>query len=177
MWSISLSTIYLSNLISSITWSITWRSPYHIVGRFAASDWLFTKVYELLSPLGLNIVHPENNLWVLFKVKTTVPFILKKKQSCFGWHDFILPRPAWHFVRTRVSKVTYGSFCNILYDPRDPDHRSRSHKVYSLVSGEERISGASIKKTKSELFNYFSQKYAINKFLFVEYTSFGDEGI
>ena len=33
-----------------------------LVGGFAASDWLFTKVYELLTPLGLNIVRPENHV-------------------------------------------------------------------------------------------------------------------
>ena len=44
-------------------------------------------------------------------------------------------------MRTRVSKITYGKFCSILYDPSDPDHRLRSHSVYTNVSGEERISG------------------------------------
>ena len=33
-----------------------------LVGGFAASDWLYSKVHESLSPLGLNIVRPENNL-------------------------------------------------------------------------------------------------------------------
>ena len=33
-----------------------------LVGGFAASDWLFTKVYEILTPLGLNIVRPENHV-------------------------------------------------------------------------------------------------------------------
>ena len=77
-----------------------------------------------------------------------------------------------HFVRTRVSKVTYGSFGGIIYDPSDPDHRSRSHKVYSLVSGEERISGAFDIILPKVLFNNFPQKYVTNKFLFIEYTSF-----
>ena len=45
-----------------------------LVGGFASSDWLFFKVYELLTPLGLNIVRPENHVWVLFEVKTTVLF-------------------------------------------------------------------------------------------------------
>jgi hypothetical protein len=31
-----------------------------LVGGFAASDWLFSKVNELLTPLGLNILRPEN---------------------------------------------------------------------------------------------------------------------
>jgi hypothetical protein len=33
-----------------------------LVGGFAASDWLFSNVYELLTPLGLNVVRPENQL-------------------------------------------------------------------------------------------------------------------
>ena len=33
-----------------------------LVGGFAASDWLFTKVQELLTPTGLNIVRPENHV-------------------------------------------------------------------------------------------------------------------
>ena len=31
-----------------------------LVGGFAASDWLFSNVCELLTPLGLNVVRPEN---------------------------------------------------------------------------------------------------------------------
>ena len=45
-----------------------------------------------------------------------------------------------HFVRTRVSKITYGNFCHIPYDPNAPDHVSRSHKVFTSVSGRQRIS-------------------------------------
>ena len=33
-----------------------------LVGGFAASDWLFSKVHELLTPSGLNIVRPENHV-------------------------------------------------------------------------------------------------------------------
>ena len=45
-----------------------------LVGGFASNDWLFSKVYESLTPFGLNIVRPENHVWVLFKVKTIVLF-------------------------------------------------------------------------------------------------------
>jgi hypothetical protein len=31
-----------------------------LVGGFSASDWLVTKVSQVLSPKGLNVVHPEN---------------------------------------------------------------------------------------------------------------------
>jgi len=91
-----------------------------LVGGFAASDWLFTKVYELLTPLGLNIFRPEN-------------------QVCKAVSDGAISFYLDHLVGTRVSKVTYGSFGNILYDPRDSGHRSRSHEAYTCVSGNERI--------------------------------------
>jgi len=92
-----------------------------LVGGFAASDWLFTKVHEILTPLGLNIVRPENHV---------------NKAVSDGAISFYLD----HFVRTRVSKITYGNFCHIPYDPNSPDHRSRTHKVFTSVSGNKRIS-------------------------------------
>ena len=33
-----------------------------LVGGFAASDWLFSEIYELLTPLGLKIFRPENHV-------------------------------------------------------------------------------------------------------------------
>ena len=45
-----------------------------------------------------------------------------------------------HFVRTRVSKITYGNFCHIPYDSTAPDHKLRAHKVFTSVSGHKRIS-------------------------------------
>ena len=38
-----------------------------LVGGFAASDWIFFKVHELLTPLGINIVRAENYVWVFFQ--------------------------------------------------------------------------------------------------------------
>jgi hypothetical protein len=53
-----------------------------------------------------------------------------------------------HFVRTRISKITYGTFYSIAYDPSDPDHKSRSHKAYTSVSGKERIGSFDIMQKK-----------------------------
>ena len=44
-----------------------------------------------------------------------------------------------HFVRTRVSKFTYGCMSGKRYDPSNPDHRSRSHSVRTDFDGEERL--------------------------------------
>jgi len=46
-----------------------------------------------------------------------------------------------HFVSTRVSKFTYGIFCNILFNPAAPDHQQRSHQVCVSASGRRLIPG------------------------------------
>jgi hypothetical protein len=57
--------------VSFHTTFFKYRFPYNfllyfqhvvLVGGFAASDWLFNKVYQSLTPLGLNIVRPENRV-------------------------------------------------------------------------------------------------------------------
>ena len=45
-----------------------------------------------------------------------------------------------HFVRTRVSKLTYGDFCHIPYDPNDSSHTARVSKTFVSISGSRRIS-------------------------------------
>ena len=44
-----------------------------------------------------------------------------------------------HFVRTRVSKFTYGNFCAVVFDPAAPDHQRRLHDTYIDLSGIRRI--------------------------------------
>ncbi|KAF8805122.1 hypothetical protein BYT27DRAFT_7258239 [Phlegmacium glaucopus] len=87
-----------------------------LVGGFAASDWLYTKIHDVLTPLGLNIVRPENHV---------------NKAVSDGAISFYLD----HFVKARVSKVTYGSVSYIPYDATASDHRARSHRMFTSVSG------------------------------------------
>jgi hypothetical protein len=96
-----------------------------LVGGFAASDWLFSKVNELLAPLGLNVLRPENHV---------------NKAVSDGAISFYLD----HLVRTRVSKVTYGTISATRYNPSDPDHRSRSHEAYNSRTGYKRIPSFSV---------------------------------
>ena len=65
-----------------------------------------------------------------------------------------------HFVKTRVSKVTYGRFCTVTYDPNDSDHKSRSHKVFTSTCGTKRIDG---------LFNIMIPKVSFVKSVFLKY--------
>ena len=43
------------------------------------------------------------------------------------------------FVRTRVSKFTYGTFCDIDFDPADPDHKRRLHNTWTDLAGDKCI--------------------------------------
>jgi hypothetical protein len=68
--------------VSLYTSFFIYRFPNHLlhcqhvvlVGGFAASDWLFTNVYEKLTSHGLNVFRPDNHVWVFFKIKTTLLF-------------------------------------------------------------------------------------------------------
>ena len=82
-----------------------------------------------------------------------------------------------HFVRTRVSKVTYGVFGGILYNSSDRDHRSRSHKAYTSASGNKRIESFHIILPRVSCLIPFLKSMLFESLLFVEYASFGDEGI
>ena len=61
---------YKAIAVSLSTSFFNYRFPNHLlyfqhvvlVGGFAESDWLFNKVYGILTPLGLNIVRPENHV-------------------------------------------------------------------------------------------------------------------
>ena len=147
-----------------------------LVGGFAASDWLFFKVHELLTPLGLNIARPDNHVWVFFQDQNDTAIqwnFFRSKAVSDGAISFYLH----HIVRTRVSKFTYGTFCHIPYDPNNPDHQSLSHNVYTDDSGEIVISGFfDIILSKVSCLFPFSKRILL-KNLFKEHPSFGDEGI
>ncbi|KAF8901908.1 hypothetical protein CPB84DRAFT_1708063 [Gymnopilus junonius] len=102
-------------------------SPYNIthiilVGGFAASDWLFHGVQKSLLEHGLVVVRPDNHV---------------NKAVSDGAISFYLD----HFVRTRVSKFTYGSFCAIDYDETDKEHLKRADKRIFFSSGDVMING------------------------------------
>ncbi|KIM35041.1 hypothetical protein M413DRAFT_20826 [Hebeloma cylindrosporum] len=92
------------------------------VGGFAASDWLYEQVSSLVNRVdsALNFVRPEEQL---------------NKAVSDGAVSFYLD----HFVRTRISKATYGTVCSITYDPRDKEHQKRAATKFRALSGEMRI--------------------------------------
>ncbi|KAF8962417.1 hypothetical protein BDZ97DRAFT_2022504 [Flammula alnicola] len=93
------------------------------VGGFAASDWLFDSVQRSLSKSGLNVLRPENHV---------------NKAVSDGAISFHLD----HFVRTRVSKVTYGVVYAAHYQEHNAEHTKRLATAISLPSGLSAIPGA-----------------------------------
>ena len=97
------------------------------------------------SPKYMNYLLPLD--WTSFVLKTTCEcswrlkrrYYSKKISRSKAVSDGAISFYLDHFVRTRVSKVAYGNFCHIAYNPYAPDHRLRSHKVFISVSGEKRI--------------------------------------
>ncbi|KAH6918429.1 hypothetical protein BKA70DRAFT_1087615 [Coprinopsis sp. MPI-PUGE-AT-0042] len=94
-----------------------------LVGGFAASDWLFNQVNSRLSKDGLNVVRPE---------------IYVNKAVSDGAISFHLD----HMVKTRVSKVAYGTFRQIEYEMDDPEHIKRKDKMKVMPSGRQLIPDA-----------------------------------
>ena len=87
-----------------------------LVGGFSANDWLFDQIKQSLATQSLTVIRPESHI---------------NKAVSDGAISFYLD----HFVRTRVSKYTYGSFGNIEYDASDPSHQERQHKARRFPSG------------------------------------------
>jgi len=131
-----------------------------LVGGFAASDWLFNKIHEALTPLGLNILRPENHV---------------NKAVSDGALSFYLD----HFVRTRVSKLTYGDFCHIPYDPTDSSHMARVSKTFISISGSRRISdyfdvilplNTQVSETKEFKRTYFRETEFLHEFRSISFS-------
>ncbi|KAF9559594.1 hypothetical protein CPC08DRAFT_736124 [Agrocybe pediades] len=96
-----------------------------LVGGFAANDWVYKSVSTLLSKPDLNVLRPENHV---------------NKAVSDGAISFYLD----HVVRSRVSRLAYGSFSAIRYNPSDREHLARERNVFAMPSGEKFIDDAFI---------------------------------
>ena len=88
------------------------------------SEWIFTKLCELLAPLELSIM-------MIVRLKKTI-----QKQSSFRWRNPILTRPPREHSRFQ------GSFIHIAYDSINPGHQYRSRNAFTSVPGGRRVRGS-----------------------------------
>ncbi|KIJ92018.1 hypothetical protein K443DRAFT_13940 [Laccaria amethystina LaAM-08-1] len=99
-------------------------STVFLVGGFAASDWLFSRVKGTLELLGINFCRPDNRI--------------NSKAVADGAIFHFLD----HFVGAHMSKFTYGAKVNILYDPGIYEHLARSSTIFTHLDGTRRLPGA-----------------------------------
>ncbi|VDB95850.1 unnamed protein product [Peniophora sp. CBMAI 1063] len=93
---------------------------YLLVGGFAASEYLYSKLKLYLDAAGLNLFRPDTHA---------------NKAVAQGAVSFHLD----HYVSARVAKMTYGSRCAHVYDKKLPDHAQRAHKVFISPDGIEML--------------------------------------
>ncbi|KIM86827.1 hypothetical protein PILCRDRAFT_4705 [Piloderma croceum F 1598] len=91
-------------------------SSVFLVGGFAASDWLFSRLQKYLSWSGINLCRPDSHV---------------NKAVADGAVSFYLD----HCVSVRVAKWTYGTSCRVRFNPLDEEHCSRIDTVYTDFSG------------------------------------------
>jgi hypothetical protein len=91
-------------------------STVFLVGGFAASEWLFTRLQNHLRPLGFNFCRPDSHT---------------AKAVADGAVAFFLD----HRVSARVAKFTYGTRCATQFDRNDPQHKLRASMAVPRPSG------------------------------------------
>ncbi|KAF8802607.1 hypothetical protein BYT27DRAFT_7260910 [Phlegmacium glaucopus] len=97
-------------------------SSVFLVGGFAASDWLYTKLREAFASQGLDISRPDSHV---------------NKAVADGAISFYID----HLVSARVSKLAYGTSVWEKYDPRNPEHKRRKKKTFMTCEGYRGIGG------------------------------------
>ncbi|KAI0643476.1 hypothetical protein C8Q79DRAFT_182232 [Trametes meyenii] len=98
-------------------------STVFLIGGFAASGWLYTRLRDALQPLGLNLCRPD---------------VSPNKAVAQGSMRFYLE----HHVTARVMKKTYGTDYSPLFRPGDPQHIAHISQIKMLPSGLMCIRGA-----------------------------------
>ncbi|KIM36858.1 hypothetical protein M413DRAFT_281536 [Hebeloma cylindrosporum] len=93
-----------------------------LVGGFAASDWLFTKLKQDLALQGLVVSRPDSHV---------------NKAVADGAVSFRID----HYVTARVSKFAFGVNCCTEYDAKNPEHISRSYYKFIGLDGIAKIDG------------------------------------
>ncbi|KAF8333715.1 hypothetical protein F5887DRAFT_1108607 [Amanita rubescens] len=93
-----------------------------LVGGFATSDYLFSKLNEYFDGRGIRMLRPDAYL---------------SKAVAEGAISFTLD----HLVTSRISRYTYGIKVNPLLDLQKPDHVSRQVTCVLRPSGSPRVPG------------------------------------
>ncbi|KAK2464380.1 hypothetical protein APHAL10511_003527 [Amanita phalloides] len=116
-----------------------------MVGGFATSDYLFSKLREHFNPNNMSILRPDAYL---------------NKAVAEGAVSFNVN----HSVTSRVARYTYGAKCSFRFDANNPDHIERQHTCYEALDGRiyvpKGFSPILIKNTEVTEEKEFRQRYS-----------------
>ncbi|KAI9567190.1 hypothetical protein HD554DRAFT_2109591 [Boletus coccyginus] len=87
-----------------------------LIGSFAASDWLFSKLQEHIKPMDINCCRPDSHT---------------NKAVADGAVAFYLANR----VSARVSKFTYGTRCAVEFNKNNEQHKFRAASAVPRPSG------------------------------------------
>ncbi|KAF8333721.1 hypothetical protein F5887DRAFT_893234 [Amanita rubescens] len=124
-----------------------------MVGGFATSDYLFSKLDEHFNSRDINILRPDSYL---------------NKAVAEGAISYKLD----HSVTSRVSRYTYGIECCTPYDSNNPEYITRKHTRFTRASGKVYVPGyfSAILEKNTEVFeeeefrNPFNRQYKEEEF-------------
>ena len=103
-----------------------------MVGGFATSDYLFSRLDEHFKARNMEILRPDAYLYVKAKVEWEVTKIhFRNKAVAEGAISFNID----HSVTSRVSRYTYGIECYPIFNPSNIDHISRAYSCIVKPSG------------------------------------------
>ena len=106
-----------------------------MVGGFAISDYLFSKLEDHFKLRGIDILRPDAYLWAKKPCDShplTYGSCIRNKAVAEGAIIFKVDP----FVSGRVSKYAYGIECSNVFNPHRADHLARQHTCYEVPSGE-----------------------------------------
>ncbi|KAJ8585540.1 hypothetical protein M405DRAFT_705987, partial [Rhizopogon salebrosus TDB-379] len=98
-------------------------STVFLVGGFAASEWLFTRLQSHMTSLGLNFSRPDSHTG---------------KAVAYGAVAYFLD----HRVSARVAKFTYGTRCAVEFNRDNPQHMMRASLAIPRPSGRRVLPNA-----------------------------------
>jgi len=103
-----------------------------LVGGFAASNYLFSKLQASLQTLGLNLSRPDRHQYVSIKFQNlSSSQSSRNKAVSEGAVSFHLN----HLVSVRVAKWTYGTRVAVNFNESNPEHQQRINSIDADPSG------------------------------------------
>ena len=107
-----------------------------MVGGFATSDYLFSRLEDHFKTKNIHILRPDTFLWAKILCFTSIDSIvttcIRNKAVAEGAIIFRLD----HLVSSRVSKYTYGIEASVPFNPSLADHLAREDTCYEDSTGE-----------------------------------------